>query len=476
MALTRDTIEQMAPDQASLSAAIKLLRPNNWPVLARNGDTTLLWGECQGSGATPYRVVVSPEDAGYKCTCPSRKFPCKHSLAVMLMSCDGAGRFAEGATPDWVGDWLSRRRGKVSSGPPSSAAGDGPAKVARSLADAMAAAEVEKVVDPKAEARADAQRKRLREEREAAVLSGLDDLDRWIADELNAGLAGFAQRAAGATRTLSTRLVDSKAQGLAARLDGLAAEVYRIPEQLRGDRVLERLGALTLIAAAYRNQGNLPAPLKADVRRTVGWSVKREELLADVDAPRVNATWIVAATRSEVQPDKLRRLETWLMNASAEAGQPRFALLIEFVPVSAGASGLPFAAGEVLSGEVVFYPSAVPLRGLMASRASADEATPWPQLAGGLGAGLARYDEALARLPWIEFWPLACSGLSVRQIEGGNLALADGAELALPIDRLQTETVLPLVGLEAISAVFTWDGTFATLLAADTAIGRWYEE
>ncbi|NJM55470.1 MAG: SWIM zinc finger family protein, partial [Verrucomicrobiae bacterium] len=93
MTLSKDKVEQLAPDQASLSAAVKLLKPSNWPVTARNADGTLLWGECQGSGATPYRVVVSPDDVGYKCTCPSRKFPCKHSLAVMLMSCEPAGRF-----------------------------------------------------------------------------------------------------------------------------------------------------------------------------------------------------------------------------------------------------------------------------------------------------------------------------------------------------------------------------------------------
>ncbi len=59
----------------------------------------------------------------------------------------------------------------------------------------------------------------------------------------------------------------------------LSADVFRVPEQMRGDLVLERLGALTLIAAAYRNQERLPPALRADVRRAVGWTVKREELL-----------------------------------------------------------------------------------------------------------------------------------------------------------------------------------------------------
>ena len=60
------------------------------------------------------------------------------------------------------------------------------------------------------------------------MLAGLDELDRWTLDQLSQGLAGFASRAQAATRTLSTRLVDAKAAGLAARLDRLATDLFRI--------------------------------------------------------------------------------------------------------------------------------------------------------------------------------------------------------------------------------------------------------
>ncbi|MGB6721585.1 MAG: SWIM zinc finger family protein, partial [Terracidiphilus sp.] len=87
-ALSLEKIEAIAPDQASLSAARKLLKPGVWSGLQSDG-AELAWGECQGSGATPYRVAISETDAGYKCTCPSRKFPCKHCLALMWMRAEG---------------------------------------------------------------------------------------------------------------------------------------------------------------------------------------------------------------------------------------------------------------------------------------------------------------------------------------------------------------------------------------------------
>jgi uncharacterized protein (DUF2267 family) len=473
--LTKDKIEQLAPDQASLGAALKLMKPAIWPTLARDEADGLLWGECQGSGATPYRVVVSADDVGYKCTCPSRKFPCKHVLAVMLMRCDRPERFPANAVPDWVQDWLSRRRPKTA-GKPAAPASTAASTPGASLAAALQEVATESAIAPTAIVRAQAQRRRLREEREAAVLAGLDDLDRWIVDQINLGLAGFAQRAAHSTKTLATRLVDAKAQGLATRLEMLAADIFRTPEQQRGDLALERLAALALISAAYRVQDRLPPPLKADVRRVTSWTMRREELLADAQAPHIIANWIVAATRSEVQVDRLRRLETWLARAAPANEAPSIALLIDFVPASGGPASSPFAAGEVFSGEVVFYPSATPLRGLLATRVPAAAPVDWPKWADGLDAALATYGTVLAAQPWLESWPLGAGGLSVARLAAGRLALADDSGRALPIDRAQTEALTVMLGLSPISALFIWDGACATLLAADTPIGRWYHD
>jgi SWIM zinc finger len=473
MSLRKDQIEHLAPDQASLGAALKLMKPTTWPTLAHDAGAALLWGECQGSGATPYRVIVSPADVGYKCTCPSRKFPCKHVLAVMWMYCDKPERFEQVPSPDWVQDWLSRRRPK--SAPKSRAEFADAPKPGASIAAALDEALDEKLADQKALARAEAQRQRLREEREASVLAGLDDLDRWIADQLNLGLAGFAQRAAQSVKTLSTRLVDAKAQGLAGRIEALASDFYRAPEQMRSDLAFERLAALSLISSAYRNQDRLPPPLKADVRRVTSWSLRREELLADPDAPRLAGDWIVAATRSEIQPDKLRRLETWLLHSALGQNAPTVALLIDFVPVSGGPATSPFIAGETLAGEVVFYPSATPLRAQLATRSPVRARVDWPAFPEGLLAALAAYESALGLQPWLEYWPLGVSGLTVERLSSHQLGLADGTGRVMPLDRAQTDALTPMLGLKPLSALFVWDGWCATLLAAETPISLWHE-
>ncbi|CCD95902.1 conserved hypothetical protein [Bradyrhizobium sp. ORS 375] len=473
MSLTRERIEGLAPDQASLGAALKLVKPASWPVLAASTDAEMLWGECQGSGATPYRVVTAADGGGYKCTCPSRKFPCKHVLAVLWLRVDKPERFESASPPQWVEDWSARRRGsgRALGKPRSEGAETGAPSLDAALADAATPA----AVDPKAAARAEAQRERIKAEREAAILAGLDELDRWIADQLNQGLADFATRAAAAARTLSTRLVDAKAGGLAARLDQLGTELFRVGDERRADLAIERLGAMTLIASAYRHQDRLPAALRGDVRRAVGWTVRREELLADDTAPRVSSVWIVAANLSEVQPDKLRRLETWLVNTREDGSQPRAAVLIDFVPVSGGGGGFPFAPGDIIDGEVVFYPSAAPLRGLLANRKTAAVAA-WPRPLPGLAPALRDYAATLAAMPWLERWPLLLSGVTLRTAGKGSLAITDTGGEAIAVERGQLDQLLPLLGLDDLSLLCLWDGRVAQVLAADTALGRWHHE
>ena len=420
--LTKDQIERLAPDQASLGAALKLVKPAKWPVLGAGAGTTLVWGECQGSGATPYRVVADTADLSYKCTCPSRKFPCKHVLALMWQYCDGPQRFAASAMPEWVNDWLARRRGKSGNAAAAGANADGGSGEARtprggSIAAALAETPAAPPPDPKAAARAEAQRERIRQEREAAILGGsrrVGPLDCRSAQSRACGLCGERGQKL-------PHLVGApggcEGGGLAGLLDALAADVFRVPEAQRGDLVMERLAAMTLIAAAYRRQDALPLALKADVRRAVGWTVKREDLLADAEALRVAAPWMVVATRSEVQPDKLRRLETWLLRLDtpgADAAAPRFALLLDFIPVSTGAQGTPYTPGEILLAELVFYPSATPLRAHIANREPVPfdplaELPPWPRFPAGLGPALDGYDAVLALQPWLDAWPLAAS-------------------------------------------------------------------
>src|SRR6201993_3762379 len=274
MSLTLGRIEALAPDQSSLAAARKLLKVSSWPTLAAGEG--LIWGECQGSGATPYRVAVTEADAGYKCTCPSRKFPCKHALALMWMRADRSAAFTAAPVPDWVKDWLSRRRGTSAAASKSEDENQPKTKPSIRLTEVP---ETGADTDPKAEQRAAAARERNRLEREAAVLAGLEDLDIWLSDQVQHGMANFVAQAAQACRTIAQRLVDAKAPALAGRLDALPTRLFTLPGPARPTAAIRELGQIHLISQAYRRASELPKLLGADARHAIGWTMTRQALV-----------------------------------------------------------------------------------------------------------------------------------------------------------------------------------------------------
>lgn len=109
--LSVDQILALSPDDASAKAAKELLAPAKWPKLGHNESA--IWGECQGSGKTPYQVIIDVGGPSFKCSCPSRKFPCKHGLALYLLLAQKESAFTSKEPPAWVSEWLAARQQRV---------------------------------------------------------------------------------------------------------------------------------------------------------------------------------------------------------------------------------------------------------------------------------------------------------------------------------------------------------------------------
>lgn len=463
MPLTLAQVESLAPDQASLDAASKLTRPDKWVSVGRDAAGQILWGECQGSGSAPYRCSATVDDLGYRCSCPSRKFPCKHSLALFWRYAQQPGQFAESQPPEWVTDWLSRRRPKQ--GGEQKAV---PAKPARSISKAGEPEAVEPVDEAKAE-RSRKQKERTQASRETTVVAALDELDQWLNDQLTRGLAHFPAVAREQCRTAARRLADGKAPGFANLLDALPTDLFSAPDNERNNLLIERLGGLHLLAQAYRHQDQLPEGLRQDVRRMTGWTVKREDLLGDAGALRVSAKWSTIAIRSGVEPDGLRRIETWLARAGEQ--EPRFALLLDFFPTgsAAAASSQP---GDSFEADAVFYPSATPLRAVLDKRGELIRELALPEGVG-ISAMLEQVESLLAMQPFLDQWPVTLSHATVQEIDDGSMVLTD-ADRSIPIDPAQADQLIPLLGLEPITLAGLWNTRRLHLLAATTPIGPWY--
>src|SRR5215469_15635267 len=105
IAITAEQVHTLAPDSASVAASRKLAVARHWHNLGQSSDA--LWGECQGSAL--YRVQAELATLATKCTCPSRKFPCKHGLALLLLAVGDSASLPTAEPPADVAAWLAKR-------------------------------------------------------------------------------------------------------------------------------------------------------------------------------------------------------------------------------------------------------------------------------------------------------------------------------------------------------------------------------
>ena len=82
--------------------------PRKWKTLG--ADEACAWGTIQGSGKDPYQACIDFSGPAFKCTCPSRKFPCKHGLGLFLIVAQQAAALTEKKPPAWT---TSKQRSSV---------------------------------------------------------------------------------------------------------------------------------------------------------------------------------------------------------------------------------------------------------------------------------------------------------------------------------------------------------------------------
>ncbi|MGH3200484.1 MAG: SWIM zinc finger family protein [Streptosporangiaceae bacterium] len=360
----------LAPDASSLRAAQFLASGRSWPLTGA-ADESALWGECLGSAVTPYRTVVDLSGPAYRCSCPSRKFPCKHALALMLLWSDGTVG-ANGGPPDWAASWLAARSAKASD-----------PKEPRAPADPAAAL-------------------RRAEQREARVASGLTEIDRWLCDQVRQGLAASQRYGYRHWDDIAARMIDAQAPGLAERLRALATVPYSGPGW--DDRLLEEYALLRLLATAGREQAGLPPPLRDTVRSRVGFTVRQADVLAS--ATPVRDHWHVLARR-DLDQDRFRTRRVWLRGRHTG----RTALVLSFAAVGQSLDD-SLTVGTQVDADLAFYPAAIPLRALVATRY--DTVPGDPPSGSTIGGLLAGYAAALARDPWLDTWPAVLDATPAR--------------------------------------------------------------
>ena len=433
-----EQVTALAPDSASVKAGRGLTNPAKWPTLGCNSEAA--WGECRGSGSKPYQTQVDFTGPGFKCSCPSRKFPCKHGLGLLFMAVDKPGSLKEGDPPDWVGAWLQSRRDKAE----------------------KKAATVE--AGPKAPADPEAAAKRMAK-RLTRMQEGAEDLIRWMTDQLRHGIATWPQQPFTHWQTLASRMVDHQMPTLEGEIRALGGLTHR------GDRwpqlALHQLGRLNLSMEALQRFDTLPAPLQCDLRAALGWSLDKEEAAATGE--RITDDWAVVGQVFE-ERERLWERRTWLQGR--ESG--RTALVLDFSHGNR-AFEIPLVPGTRLRAELLFYPSASPQRALLASPPASTAPLDHPFAAlPDLTTACDQLAQSVALNPWTTQLPLALAGVVPIHRDLGPdardvwvLQDAAGACLSLEVftDARHGWELLALSGGRPLTVFLEWRGAVARLLS-----------
>jgi hypothetical protein len=429
---TADKIIALAPDDASAKAGRGLASARKWVTLGQ--DERAVWGECQGSGSSPYQTQIDLSEPAFKCSCPSRKFPCKHALGLFLLTDADPKSFKQSTPPDWVGKWLEGRSAKAE-------------KKAKKAEDEAAAPP-----DPEAQAKRAA-------ERAKKLAGGMAELERWLHDLVRQGIATVQQRPEGFFEKCAARMVDAQAPGCAR----LLREMGAIPATGDGwhARLLDRAGRLHLLVEGYKRVDSLPPPVAADVRSLVGF-VQREEDVVRAAEP-VKDRWFVLGQRVE-EEDRLRVQRTWLRGSTTG----RATLVLSFAHVSQpGGLVTSLVVGTAVDATAAYFPGALSLRAVMTDRQGTPgllESMPGEVTA---LAAVAKYAAALARNPWLERFPMALTSV-VPVRRGEAWAVADGEGRLLPLRRTfgPAWELLALSGGSPVGLFGEWDGESLLPLSA----------
>ncbi|MDC3954401.1 SWIM zinc finger family protein [Polyangium jinanense] len=198
--VTEQSIAEWAPNEKVLLDAKSLLRKGALKKLAKNDDGTLAFGHCDGSGSSPYAVsmdlATGTDKPTVRCTCPSRLFPCKHGVALLLAYAQKGALFPVEEPPK---DLVQKREKQAQK-----------AAAEKKPAAAAAAPRVNKT----------ALAKKAKEQSDA-----LDTLETFLVDLVSGGLGGLSGKSIEAIEHQAKRMADADMKRTAGVLTRLASYV-----------------------------------------------------------------------------------------------------------------------------------------------------------------------------------------------------------------------------------------------------------
>lgn len=405
-----EEISKLAPDDASLKAAKGLLNFTKWGSLGQ--DEIALWGECQGSGSNPYQVRVDKSSPAFKCSCPSRKFPCKHGLALLFLLNQDASKFSQKTQPEWVSAWIQSRKNKEKPEP--------------------------KPIAPEEKEKKESKRLTL-------MQTGLEEAQQWMQDRLKQGLMHLPSQPE-IWQEISSSMINHKLPGMANLFNAMGKTVLTQENWTEG--LSSQLGKTYFLSTLLENISFYPPAIAADIKQAIGVNLHKDEVLAQGNIAK--DTWLILGQNLEEENDLWAR-RIWIRGETTN----HWGLILEYSYKTPNFEQ-HYKTGSLYRGEVAFYPSNAPLRCIFthAERAEGKSVIPLSSLPQTLN----KISTLIAKNPWQPTLPFFISHAIPYMDENQCYAKIEDSVFKMSISEQHFWEIMSLSGGTPIALFAEWNG------------------
>lgn len=411
---TTEQILGLAPDQFTLRASQGIAHRQKWMALHQDGAT--LWGIFPNGKHKDGQTAVFLPSLSLTCSCNSRKFPCRHELALLQLWQQQSSLFTSLPPVKQLAAWAKREQKKHN----------------------QTTNKSNRFVHKQSPA-----------QRLAQLQSGLHELELWLTDIVRHGLASLPERPKTYWETMANRLIDAQATALAQQIRQLAKISPSQPNW--PESTLKQMGRLTLIIQGFHHYDQLPAETQADLQTAVGWlphPTSKQAVQAD--------NWLVLG-KSQDQIGKQHQTSSWLWGEKCQ----KAAQLIQ-INQPAKPEGMGRLTGSVLQGSLQFSPSNWPLLAVPQSGFQQIQHAFMPTGFSTIQEAAKTVSQAKAVNPWLGHFPMLLHNvLPIQEQPTWQLADKAGSRLPLPDKYSKIWQLEALAGGTPSLTLFgIWNGRF----------------
>ena len=416
------TFEQLlglSPDHFTIRSGQGNAKQNKWKSIGQKGD--LVWGEFDNNTRPPFQTCLLLKHMYFSCNCTSRKFPCQHIVGLHLLWHSAPHLFEEQAVPKWVR--LSQTRFLQQWHQQS--------KPNKRLISKPALQELQK---------------------------GLSELERWLHDLIQNGLATLPEKKKGYWETIANRMADAQALNLTHQLHELMTFGQAQPDW--PEHYLRQLGSMALLITSFKRFDQQPLNVQADL---VGATGRPLPHLYN-GRPALHDRWLVLGHASETIGSHQKQ-HTWVWGLKHNQPAQLSQTIRGKHPI-----GIRYMTGSILTAELKYAAGTWPLNAKLITKPTISQAASTDIGEPSILTAVQTYTSAKTKNPWLQRLPLLLKKAAPVH-ENGRWSLVDEQQYALPLPQKFNYSwhLKALYSGQPLTLFGLWDGTLFAPLSAKVA-------